>query len=79
MTVEYQVAWRRTAWKATTWPRRKLYRSWSAAVAQAKKLEDNQHKYGPVEITIQQRTCGPWGPTVWSVDLEQFVGEEEDE
>lgn len=78
MTIEYKVSWKRKAWKAGTWPRRKLFRSWAAAVAQAKKLEANQPKYGPIEITIMQRTCGPWQPTVWSLDHESFLDEDDE-
>lgn len=78
MSVEYKVTWRRTAWKPTTWPGRKLFRRWSSAVAWAKKLEDNQHRYGPVEVTIHQRTCGNWQPTVWGRGIESFdAGDEE--
>ncbi|HUP68503.1 MAG TPA: hypothetical protein VM142_01685 [Acidimicrobiales bacterium] len=76
MSTEYKVSWRRTAWSAGTWPRRKLFRRWSAAVAWAKKLERDQDRYGPVEIEIHQRTCTAWAPTVWNVDLSDFCEDE---
>lgn len=72
MGIEYKVSWRRLAWSPTTWPRRMLFRSWASAVKQAKKLEDNQHRYGPVVITIHQRTVGHWQETVYGRGVDHF-------
>ncbi|MDP9389122.1 MAG: hypothetical protein M3Q48_14685 [Actinomycetota bacterium] len=63
MSAEYRVSWKRTAWRETTWPHRKVFSTLAAALRFVEKLRADEPKYGPLAfVRIDRRAVARWLP-----------------